>query len=237
MDFTHHALYPHYETMWQEACPAIQSGQVACDERALHKEQDGRRGMTLIARLAPAVLQRVGTFLETMRSLEPRQYYYPPADIHLTILSLFTATEHPQPYLSRADDYAQAVGAALAGAPAFTLDTTGITLAPGAVLTQGFPHDATLAQFRERLREALKERGLGGGLDQRYRLRTAHNTVIRFTAPLRDPARFAAALQDCRQLPFGTTVVTGLHLVVNDWYMSSAELNFLNTYPLCEPGG
>ena len=205
-------------------------GQVACDERAFHKEQDGRRGMTLIARLAPGALQRIGIFLETARAIEPQQYYYPLADIHLTVLSLFTATEQYQPYLERVGEYLEAVDEAVAGAPAFTLDTAGLTLTTSAVLTQGFPLDTTLEDLRSRLRAALKARGLGSGLDQRSRLRTAHNTVIRFTVPLQGPEKFAAALQEARSYPFGRSTLTALDLVFNDWYMTSERLNVLKTY-------
>lgn len=232
MDYSHHELYPHYESLWQEALPAVRHGNVVCDERALRKEQDQRRGMTVIARLAPDVLQRIGSFLNAVRQVEPHQYYYPLADIHLTVLSLFTAIEHPQPYLTRAGDYIAAVAVALASAKAFLLDTVGITLASDAVLTQGFPHDACLAQIRDRLRTALTEQGLGSGLDQRYSLRTAHNTVIRFTAPLQSADRFEDALHTYRHCPFGTSTITTLELVVNDWYLSSDRLVVLKTYKL-----
>lgn len=237
-----HELYPHYASLWQAACPAVRQGQIACDPHLLQKALDGRRGMTVIARLAPEVVQRIGEFLEAIRAIEPRQYYYPLADIHITVLSLFTATEQPQPYLARVEEYITAVSDALVSAPAFTLDTIGITLSSGAVLTQGFPQDTTLTQIRDRLRARLTAQGLGGGLDQRYRLRTAHNTVIRFAAPLQAANRFVDALQDYREYVFGMSVITRLDLVMNDWYMSSERLNFVKTYylgeesvPTCRP--
>ena len=98
------------------------------------------------------------------------------------------------------------------------------------MLATGFPRDATLERLRARLRDALRARGLDGMLDQRYRLVTAHSTLLRFVAPPADPARLAAALAVVRAEPLGTLHVDSLQLVVNDWFMSSAAVDLIETY-------
>jgi 2'-5' RNA ligase len=150
----------------------------------------------------------------------------------MTVLSLFTVTEHCAPHLARRADYATAVRAAVAGVPAFDVDLAGITTSRGAVLVRGFPRDDTLERLRTRLRDVLRVCGLGAGLDQRYRLVTAHMTVLRFVTSPADPARLAAALATLRDVPLGTMTVDTLELVVNDWYMSSAAVEPIDRFTL-----
>lgn len=101
-------------------------------------------------------------------------------------------------------------------------------------MLQGFPRDTTLNDLRDHLRSALIRQGLGGSLDQRYHLVTAHSTLLRFTSPLRTPESFCAALGTFRSEFFGTSAITSLELVLNDWYMSSENLVKIETHHLRE---
>jgi len=69
-------------------------------------------------------------------------------------------------------------------------------------------------------------------LDQRYRLVTAHSTLLRFVVAPADPAQLAAVLTQVRSEPLGTLRVESLQLVVNDWFMSSAAVESIETYAL-----
>lgn len=229
-------LQAHYAAMWERAHGAIAAGDIDVDAR-LAAGSDPRRGLTLIARPGPALAARFDALLATLAGAEPAQYRHPLADMHVTILSLFTVTDRPEAGLARLDDYRAAVHAALAGAPPFEIDFHGITLSRGAVLACGFPRGAALQELRERLRSELHARGLGASLDQRYRLVTAHATLLRFAAPLRQPSRFAALLDSLRREPLGSMRVEALELVINDWYMSSGSLDRLELLRLPLPGG
>jgi 2'-5' RNA ligase len=224
-------LRGHYDAMWDRAWPHVAKGDVDCDSH-LAGGLDPRRGMTLIARPDAALASRFAGVQDRLASADPHQYRQPGADLHVTILSLFTVTADYAPHLARRAGYAAAVRAAVDGLPAFDIDFDGITISRGAVLAQGFPRDGTLEQLRTRLRDALRERGLDGMLDQRYRLVTAHSTLLRFIAPPADPARFAATLQDLREMPLGTMRVEAPQLVVNDWYMSSAAVESIEAFAL-----
>jgi 2'-5' RNA ligase len=224
-------LQAHYEAMWTDAIGALATGDIDCDSR-LALGSDPRRGLTLIARPGPALAARFDTLLDRLCALEPRQYRHPVADMHVTILSLFTVTEDPAPSLAHLEDYRAAVHAALAGLEGFTIDFDGITLSRGAVLARGFPRGPGLEMLRERLRGELRARGLAGSLDQRYRLVTAHATLLRFAAPLAQSARLAALLEALRDEPLGEMQVDRLELVINDWYMSSGSLQLVEALPL-----
>lgn len=227
----HHELESRYDAMWQEAMPALARGDVACDAQ-LAAGNDPRRGLTLIARPAPHLAASFDAMLDTLSAIDPHQYRHPAADMHVTVLSLFTATVDHAPELARADAYRAAVEAAVQGTPPFTIEFTGVSASRGAVVAQGFPRDDTLAQLRERLRAELRARALDGSLDGRYKLVTAHSSLLRFVRPLTDPERFTRALARLRSAPLGSMHVTALELVQNDWYMSGGTLQYLDRYPL-----
>jgi hypothetical protein len=86
MNHLQHELCPQYESFWQRAWPRMRAGDTESDLRVFRKDQDLRRGMTVIARLALDVTQRIRAFLDSMQALDPQQYYYPSTDIHLTVL-------------------------------------------------------------------------------------------------------------------------------------------------------
>jgi len=226
-------LRAHYDAMWDRAWPDVSRGDVECD-RHLAGGLDPRRGLTLIARPAPALAARFDAVEDALIAVDPRQYRQPLADLHMTVLSLFTVTEDYAPHLARRADYAAAARAAVEDVPAFDIDFEGVTISHGAVLARGFPRDGTLELLRERLREQLRDRGLDGLLDQRYRLVTAHSTLLRFVDPPAQPARLAAALTDLRNTPLGTMRIERLELVLNDWFMSSSSLEHIDQLVLNE---
>ncbi|MDN4052109.1 2'-5' RNA ligase family protein [Massilia sp. YIM B02763] len=221
----------HYDTMWDRAFAAVAAGDIDCDTR-LAAGPDPRRGLTVIARPGPEACARFDTLLDRLSALEPGQYRQPPPDMHMTVLSLFTVAGDATPALARLADYRAAVRAAVAGVEAFEVAFAGIALSRGAVLARGFPQGPQPELLRARLRAQLRKRGLDALLDERYRLVTAHATLLRFVRPLRDPARFSEELALLRDAPLGTMRVDRLELVVNDWTMSSASLERVDTLPL-----
>jgi 2'-5' RNA ligase len=226
-----HPLHAHYDAIWDRSFAAIRAGDVDCDPR-LALGPDPRRGLTVIARPDVSLAARFERLLDGLCAIEPGQYRHPRADLHVTALSLFTVCEDYHAQLARCDDYRAAVREAVAGMPAFDIELRGITASRGAVLAQGFPGDGTLDALRERLRAQLRTRGLDASLDQRYKLVTAHATLLRFVRPLTQPARFADALAGLRDAPLGTMRVASLELALNDWYMSSGTLRHIETFGL-----
>jgi 2'-5' RNA ligase len=230
-------MHERYHRIWAASSGRIRTGDIESDPVLAAREADRRRGLTVIARPSVAVRQRVGTFLAELRALEPETYCYTPASFHVTVLSLFTATVEPGPHYAQTERYLDAANAALRHPPTITIEFTGITASPGAVMIQGFPDSSALNDLRDALRHELHARGLGDGLDSRYQLETAHMTVLRFRAPLRDPTGFAAALDRARDRPFGTTRLRQVVLVRNDWYMTRRVVETVRRYRLRTASG
>jgi 2'-5' RNA ligase len=221
--------------MWQAGIAKVRANQIAPDPVLAAGKVDRRRGLTLIARPSAEVRKRVNKLLRDLRRREPNQYYYAASDIHLTVLSLFTATTIPGPFFAKMEQYIAAVDAALAAVPPIHIEFAGITASSAAILIQGFPENETLNNLRDKLRQELHRRGLADSLDSRYRLETAHLTVVRFKSPLRDSEKLAATLENFRKKPFGSTTIRQLHMVKNDWYMSHRTLQTVKGYRLLMP--
>ena len=225
-------LQRRYDGLWSAAIGKIRTGKIESDRVLAGGLVDRRRGLTLIARPSVEVRERVATFLRELRRLEPEQYYYARADLHLTILSPFTATIAHKRFFAHTEKYLAAVESALQKAAPMRIEFTGVTASPGAIMIQGFPDSEALNDLRDKLRHQLRVRGLTRGLDVRYRLETAHMTVARFRAPLRDGKHVAAVLRRSRRRPFGSMTIKSLSLVTNDWYMTHQTLETLNRYRL-----
>ncbi len=219
-----------YDRLWWAGIARIRAGKVELDPVLQARVPDKRRGLSVMARPCRAVRQNVALFLKELGRLEPDQYYYTASELHITILSLFTATIEHRPFLAKRETYHSAVEAALNHIESLQIEFAGVTASAGTVMIQGFFETDALLALRDRLRTELRVRGLGAGLDQRYRLRTAHMTVVRFRTPLLDPTRFARALERARDRPFGATTVRSLSLVENDWYMSHGATKTLKSY-------
>ena len=95
------ALDAHYDTLWAEAAPLVRAGRAMLDPWLPRHADDARPGVTLLACPAATAAVALSTFLERLRPLEPAQHYQPAADLHHTVLSLFTATADYAPYLAQ----------------------------------------------------------------------------------------------------------------------------------------
>lgn len=227
----HAQLQIHYDAMWERSFDAVASGDIDCDTH-LAAGRDLRRGLTLIARPGPALQARFNAVADRLAGAEPHQYRYPATDMHMTVLSLLTVAEDAAAQLFRLADYRGAVHDALKGMAAVDIDFAGMTISRSAVLAKGYPRGPALELLRDRLRTALRDRGLHASLDQRYRLVTAHTTLFRFVAPLQNAERFASLLATMRDEPLGAMCVDAVELVVNDWYMSSNVVERVEIIPV-----
>ena len=221
-----------YEQLWSEAMVAFELGKPQLDPHLPDKANDLRRGVSLSFWLPASIRDRIKNFLDQIAADFPGQYIYQPEELHVTIATLISATEHWQQEFGDVDFFRAILREILARHPPFQVEFRGVTAAPNAVLVQGFPVGNVLENIRADLRRTFVERGFPNRLDRRYPNSAAHVTAMRFCKPDSDWQRLAAALKASRQIQFGTMQVDKLQLLWGDWYASANRVRVLEEFPL-----
>ncbi len=226
-----------YNRLWREAIPRLGRGEPQTDPHLSNWAGDGRRGVTLVFRPEPAVRERVDLFVRQLAEVAPGQYCYQPAELHVTVLSVIPGSEKWREKIHDLAAIHAVIGKVLKRQRSFDIAFHGITASPGAVMLQGFPQSGALAEIRDDLRHVLRRNCLGGDVDRRYKINTAHITVMRFGHALADWTAFADLLRANRQTDFGEMRVTKLQLIWGDWYASARSVRTIQEYPLADPSG
>ncbi len=224
-------LQTHYNRLWEKSRAGFEAGSYELDPW-IDNPADDRLGITLLARPSKEVRERIRTFLGELQQVAPEQYFYPDTDLHITILSIISCTAGFTLSAVNAADYVQLLESITRHASPFKIDFTGITASPEAVMVQGFPLDNSLQMLRESMRTAFSATSLLQSLDQRYTLKTAHATVLRFRAPVQQPEQLLSLLEKYRTYDFGTFEVEVLELVYNDWYQRAEKVQVLGRFGL-----
>jgi 2'-5' RNA ligase len=221
-----------YERLWNEAVPAMGRNDVEFDRHLLNQPQDLRRGLTLALRPCSKVQDSIRTFLLELADAAPGQYFYRPEEFHVTVLAIIPGSESWQKKIQNLAAYQSIIDEALKRHRKFSIAFQGVTASRGAVMVQGFPGDETLAQIRDELRETLWRNKFGEQLDVRYKINTAHITVMRFCNANINGKRLLATLQANRTTDFGETCMPHLELILSDWYASASTARILQKYKL-----
>lgn len=224
-------LAAHYDAMRQAALPRLARGEAELDP-LLDSAQDSRRGLTLLARPPAFITTKIAAIMADFQLIEPDQYYYPATDLHLTILSLISCYPGFTLALIEPARYQTLVRAVLQAWPPFSIRLAGLTASAGGIMVQGFPQDAGLADLREAVRTAFRQSGLAQSIDQRYRLQTAHATIIRFRSKLLNPKLLAEKIEQYESYFMGSFEVNRPELVYNDWYQRARHTVVLEKYSL-----
>lgn len=226
-------LQQQYDQFFIEGIRAIETGTYTINE-LLQADLDQRYGITLLLRPDASIRASIQQFLSELRSIDPHQYYYPESDMHVTILSIISCYEGFQ--LNQIDPaaYTAIIREVLANQAACTIEFTGITLSPAAVMIRGFVSDDALNHLRDQLRVAFKFSGLQHSIDERYSIFTAHSTVVRYQQKLADPAAWVRKLRQFESYPFGKQKLATMELVYNDWYQQKEKVQQLAYFSIKE---
>lgn len=190
---------------------------------------DDRMALTLVLRPSPEAAEAALRALKPLRRLEPRQYFYPASDLHITVLDLIPGQSGlPCPSPPLIQRYRDLLAPVLADTASFPVFLRGLTASESAVLVKGYYHSGTLDGLRARLREALAQGGLPAR--ERYGTRSCHLTAMRLAAPVSDPSAFLNALRQLEDHPLGVFPVCQAELVYHDWY--DARKQILASFPL-----
>jgi 2'-5' RNA ligase len=221
-----------YKRLWRKTGSLLKSGRIRPDPHLRDKAGDYRRGITLVARPDAVVRRRVGQFLGEVAALYPRQHFYKPVELHVTVMTIISGSELWRDEIKRLPACRRVLQNVLRDASPFRICFRGVTASPDAVMIQGFPADEVLSHLRHDLREGFGKARLGGLLDRRYRTITAHLTVMRFSRPAGEWRRLQELLQAHRNTDFGEACFRSLQLIWGDWYASTGLVRVLREYPL-----
>ena len=224
-------LEKHYAALWEESLGKLRQGEFDYD-LMIDDPSDNRMGLTLLIRPDLSIKEKIGQLLGPLKALEPEQYYYPPSDIHVTVLSIISCYAGFRLDHIKVEDYVALIKEAIDDISSFGIAFKGITASKAGIMVQGFPLDNQLNQLRAAIREKFSRSHLQQSLDERYLLKTAHSTVLRFQTPLQNKSLFLNALSKYRQTALGTFKVKSMELVYGDWYQKDSRVKHLHTFQL-----
>ncbi|MEZ9534013.1 hypothetical protein CSB62_22400 [Vibrio splendidus] len=212
-----------YDDMWQRFELALKHNEYELDPYLSDLENDTRRGITALAYLNQgncSTVNEIIRFQKEVRELEPEQYYHPSNELHLTVLSVISCL--PEFALTEIDvsSYIDVFRSALKNSGKIEISYHGVSASPNCIVIQGFPTSDTLERLRNELRTQLTKAGVRVTFDSRYKLVTAHSSVIRFKTPLNNAQQLLALCQRYRNHDFGRVVLEDFELVFNNWYQN-----------------
>ena len=223
----------HYDKLWSDSLLQVQQNNFQADEH-LHDPEDNRFGLTLLVRPDSAVSENIQRFLTELKAIDPAPYYYPNSDLHITVLSIISCYAGFEVNKTKVQSYIDMIKAALSKCPSFPITFSGVCISPSTVLLQGFYEAGTLNTLRDAIRNAFQQTDLEQSIDKRYRLSTAHSTVVRFSAPVVRKKEFLDILHQYRAHNFGTIKIKAVEFVHNDWYQRAEKTSLLAKFPLVD---
>ncbi|TYA84377.1 2'-5' RNA ligase family protein [Seonamhaeicola marinus] len=225
------SLKTHYDLLFNDAVESIKNDTYSIDS-LIESPSDKRFGITLLARPPIEIKEAIQEFLNEVKIVEPKQYYYNNTDIHITVMSIISCYNGFQLQHVNIEDYIHLINESLKTITSFKISFEGITAASSGLMIQGFMEDNTLNLVRNNLRKTFKTSHLEQSIDKRYTIQTAHATVLRFKAPLNNKSEFLKLIERYRTHNFGTFEVDNLELVFNDWYQRKKFVKKLHKFNL-----
>jgi 2'-5' RNA ligase len=210
-------LTQHYNQLYKKSSEAILAGNYKLDSQ-LNNESDSRFGITFLVRPSEIIKANIQLFLDELKAVEPHQYYYPDADIHITVMSIISCYDGFTLDKINVHEYIDLIQQSLVHLDTIKIGFRGVTASSSAIMIQGFPTDESLNNFRDKLRENFKKSTLEQSIDSRYTISTAHSTVMRFQEKLENPEQLIQTVEKFRDYNFGEFDVENIELVYNDWY-------------------
>ena len=223
-------LAEHDHQLYTESIAKIAAGNYETDH-LIDSDTDQRFGITLVIRPDTKTKGKIQQFLTEAKAIEPDQYHYQNADIHITLMSIISCYEGFDLKDIHVQDYIQLIQQVLARRKPFEIQFKGLTASPSCILIQGFLTDI-LNEIRDDLRAGFKNSDLQQSVDKRYAIQTAHATVIRFRSELIHVDALLSLIENYRDFDFGTFEVKQVELVYNDWYQRERFVKKLHVFKL-----
>jgi 2'-5' RNA ligase len=143
---------------------------------------DRRGGVNFICRPPHHIVDCIGTIQTRLSATEPDQYYYPAADLHLTLFEI----SHSQP-LEAVEQDAQllmaCIGDLAKDLPQFELSISDVFVSERSCTLQLVANDDRLEHVRDTLRQRLAR--FGYSAPPRHSQYSPHITFVRYLQPVR----------------------------------------------------
>jgi len=224
-------LKNHYASLHESALSIIRKEGFSLDAE-LNNPTDLRRGLTLLLRPNFEIVEAFNQFISKGRAVLPGQYFYPPSDLHLTIMPIISCYEGFSLEKLDLSVYDQLIKNSLKDIRKMEIEFEGVFSSPSCLMVKGFPLNEYLKNFRQNLRESFASSNVEQSLDKRYKLVAAHSTLVRFVKPIEDIEKVFALIDAYKNFNFGTQYFDQVSFVYNDWYQRKSIVKTLNTYTL-----
>ena len=222
-------LREHYEELYTFSIQRIEDNDYHLDS-LIDSATDNRFGVSLIIRPSELIKKNIQDFLKRLKLIEPLQYYYPNSDLHVTLLSIISCYNGFKLNEDKLPLYLELIKNSLQHIHPFEICFKGVTTSPSGVLLQGFPTNEELERMRDSIRARFKASTLKHSIDQRYVLKTAHATLLRFRQELLNKEDFLDLIKEYRESDFGSFEIEEVELVFNDWYHRKKNTRILGTF-------
>lgn len=224
-------LQGHYRRLHTEAMNNVAKEGFSFDPEIMNPS-DSRRGLTLLLRPGEDLLAAFSDFIQAVYQVAPGQYQYPSSDIHVTLMPVISCYPGFRLQGLELPSYIELIQQALPDIRPIPLSFTGVFASPSCLMIKGFPENGELEKCRNSLRASFAKSTLEQSLDKRYRLVSAHCTVIRFQKPVQQPEKVLDLLEKFQDRFFGAQRFDQVELVFNDWYQRRQKVQILETFSL-----
>jgi len=220
-----------YSKMWRDCIHKFENNSCEIDP-LINDAEDTRRGLTVLSYFDQGLSENISQFINELKDIEPQQYYYPASDFHATILSIISCISGFKLSDIEQQPYIDVFKEALQDMDPVKINLKGITVSSSCILIQGFPDGKQLEKLRNALRTGFIKAKLHVTIDSRYKISTAHTTVVRCLTPFKNSEKVMRILTKYKDHDFGTLEVNTLDFVFNNWYQNASVTKILSRQPL-----
>ena len=218
-----------YEQLWSKALASFEKQEFELDP-LIDNKSDFRRGLTLLIRPDQKTKKNISIFLNELKDVDPNQYYYPPSDFHITVMSIISCYQGFNLDMVSIDKYLKIIEKSIKNILNEKIVFKGITASGSCMMLKGFPETGALNQLRDNLRQKFGASDLMNSIDSRYKINAAHLTVMRFKNNPKNLTRLLKSLEKYRDVNFGEFEVKKFDFVFNDWYLKKENTRTLNVF-------
>lgn len=190
-------------------------------DHSIDDPSDTRMGITLVIRPSDEINKRISLVEEKIQKIEPKQYYYPPEDYHITLLDIITARQGFIYSKEQVSTCKQLSEDAIRRTEPFAIHLRGLVLSEGAIMVKGY-YEEEMELLRRRLREAIITYGMQ--LDERYSTISSHITIARIRTGIEQREELINTISEYKDYEFGSFPVSGIDLICHNWYDSKKEV-------------